>query len=121
MAWFRAQKVTRELEARLIPPATNGAGGRPGGGPRGKAERKWYGDGGERLKLRVRDFYLPDGTPVTLMIANHPVATLSVQGSRLDFDTESPPGPPVPDVREGEVISIGQGGIILASGRFLPD
>jgi hypothetical protein len=55
------------------------------------------------------------------MIANHPVATLSVQGGRLDFDAESPPGPPVPDVHEGEAITIGQGGIILASGRFVPD
>jgi hypothetical protein len=118
MAWFQARKVTRELEARLIPPPTAIISG---GKPRGKAERKWYGDGGERLKLRVSGLDLPDGTPVNLAIASRPVATLAVQSGRLKFDTESQPGQSVPDAREGETITVEQGGIILVSGRFNRD
>jgi hypothetical protein len=118
MAWFQARKVTRELEARLIPPPTAIiSGGKPGG----KAERKWYGDGGERLKLRVSGLDLPGGTPFNLAIASRPVATLAVQSGRLKFDTESQSGQSVPDAREGETITVEQGGIILVSGRFNRD
>jgi hypothetical protein len=118
MAWFQARKITRELEARMTPPSTaNTTGGKPGG----KAERKWYGDGGERLKLHVSGLDLPDGTPVKLAIASRPVATLAVQRGRLKFDTESPPGQSVPEAREGETIAVEQGGIILVSGRFNRD
>ena len=118
MSWFRARKVTRELEAKLMPPSTASAGATPRGMPHGKAERKWYGDGGERLKLRVRDLGLPDGTSVTLAIASRPVATLSVQTGRLKFDAECPPGQSVPEARQGEIITVEQGGDILVSGKF---
>lgn len=69
-AWglFGFRKVLDE-EARLLPPASA-----RGGSSSGKSERKEYGDGEHRLKVRARDLDVPDGTSVEISIAGTAVA-----------------------------------------------
>ncbi len=55
MISFKARSVDRELEARLEP--AGDAGGR------GKAERKWYGNGDEGLKIKASVLDVPDRRP----------------------------------------------------------
>lgn len=113
MAWFRARGVARELEARLAAPS--------GGGACGKAERKWYSDGTGRLKVRVRDLDLPDGTEVSLSVNGHVVAVTTVRSGKLDLDTESENASTVPEAAPGETLAIVYGGEILSSGTFRID
>jgi len=113
MAWFRAQRVKQELEARLASSSASNT--------RGKAERKWYTDGSERLKVRVHDLDVPDGSQVSVTIADRKVATQTVHGGWLDLDIESNPGRAVPDARMGESLAIECGNEILASGEFAHD
>ena len=113
MAWFRAKTVKQELEARLASPSTGNA--------RGKAERKWYGDGSERLKLRAYDMDVADGSQVSVTIAGRQVAMQIIHGGQLEFDVESGPGLTVPDARVGEILAIEYGDEILVSGEFQYD
>ncbi len=87
----------------------------------GKAERKWYGDGSERLKLHVRDLGVPDGSQVSVTIASRQVTTLAIHGGRLEFNVESSLGLTVPDAQIGEILAIEYGGEILVSGEFQYD
>lgn len=113
MAWFRARRVKQELEARLASPSASNACG--------KAERKWYTDGSERLKVRVHDLEVPDGSQVSVTIADRKVAMQTAHGGRLDLDIESTSGRTVPEARIGEPLAIECCDEILASGKFEHD
>ena len=90
------------MEARLASPSAGNA--------RGKAERKWYGDGSERLELRARGLDVSDGLQVSVTIAGRQVATQIIRAGDLEFNVESGPGLTVPDARIGEILGIECGG-----------
>jgi hypothetical protein len=113
MGWLGFRRIDRELEARLAPPATGNASG--------KAERKWYRDGGERLKLRVRNLEVPDGAEVTVLIADRPLSALRVHGGRAKLDLEATSGADIPLVRLGETLVIEWDGKALLHGDFHED
>lgn len=113
MVSFNVRSVKRELEARLSP--VDGAGGT------GKAERKWYGNGEERLKIKASGLDVPDQTVLTLEIGGRHIATLLSEGGKLRYEVEMPSDEAVPDVEEGDVLRIEHRGAVLLEGRFVPD
>lgn len=112
MPFFR--KIEEELEARLSSPD-----GRPGNA-RGKSERKTYGDGEERLKVKARDLDLTDGTPVQVVIGSKVVdeAIISKGRLRLDFTDSTRP---VREVSPGDPIELRADGVVHLVGIYRPD
>lgn len=106
---MRVRSVVEELEVHLVGPA--GAGG-----PKGKAERKRYGNGEERLKLRASGLAAPDGAPADVRIDAEVVARSAVHGGRVSLALESPGY--VPAVRAGQVLALVIAGTVVLSGTF---
>lgn len=113
MRWLGFRRIDRELEARLTPPASGQASG--------KVERKWYRDGGERLKLRARNLDVPDGTEVSVRIDGRPLMALRVERGRAKLDLEAASGGNIPVVRAGEALVVEWDGTVLLHGEFYED
>ncbi len=112
MSWFIMRRVRAELEARLTAP--NGAA-------RGKLERKWYADGGDSLKLRLRETGVPDGTAVVLHIEGITVLGAAIEHGGLKIEREGAADGPLPDAFEGGLVEVLSDGAVLASGRLTRD
>lgn len=115
MRLFGFRKVVQEKEAHLVPPASA-----RGGSSSGRSERKTYGDGEERLKVRARELGVPDGTPVEISIAEIAVAEIPAEGGRVRLDRSGGDGS-VPVVDDGDVIRLSASGRTLLEGTFRPD
>ena len=117
MAFFRIRTVLEELEAHL-----QATGGVPG--PAGKSERKRYAGGEERLKVRARGLPVPDGTPVSIVIAGATIAQVPAERGRirLDLSSGSSGEQPVPAVSAGDVLEIrASSGDSLLRGVYRPE
>ncbi len=110
MARFSFRSVVEEFEAHLL--AADAASP-----AKGKAERKRYGNGEERLKLRASGLQVPDGTQAEFLLDGKPVATAPVHGGRVSRRVESPSSP-VPAVGNGQVLELVVAGRVVLSGRF---
>ena len=114
---IRVRDVLHELEAHLVPARTDG----PVAAASGKAERKRYADGGEKLKARCSNLELPDGAPVALMLGERALAEERVEGGHVRFEWDSEDGAAVPIVAEGEALALVHAGEVLLIGTFAPD
>ncbi|MCC6847091.1 MAG: hypothetical protein IT294_01220 [Deltaproteobacteria bacterium] len=107
---FRVRSVAEELEAHLVDPAGTGRAA-------GKAERKRYGTGEERLKLRASGVAAPDGAHVDVRLDGDLIARAEFHGGRVALVLESP-GVHVPAVRAGQVLALALADTIVLSGTF---
>ncbi|MDH3702492.1 MAG: hypothetical protein OEU46_14375 [Alphaproteobacteria bacterium] len=105
--------MTRELEAKLRS-ADGGAG-------RGKVERKWYADGGEKLTVRMRGLDLPDGTAVAVYFGDRAVAVLEIGKGAGHLRLESDDNIAVPAADDGEIARVLHNDVLLLSGKFQLD
>ena len=108
--FFRIRAVLEELEAHLSPATGTGTG---------KAERKRYGDGSERLKVTARDLPVPDGLEVQILIDGSVQAQATVTRGRARIVMESPAS--VPSVTRGQEIEVRIGPRRLLTGVFMPE
>jgi len=106
---MRFRSVVEELEVHLVGPAGDG-------GAKGKAERKRYGNGEERLKVRASGLTAPDGSRADVRIGGDSVAWCEVRGGRVSLALESPVH--VPAVRAGQVLALAIAGTVVLSGTF---
>lgn len=117
MSFFSVRKVCEEAEAKLAPvPGRNEVAG-----AKAKIERKRYGDGSHRLKVRVRDLPLPDGAALTLMIAGKVAAELHVKNGRARLDIESEDSKRVPPAEPGNAVELRVDNAVILSGKFYAD
>ena len=107
---WRFRSVAEELEASLVDPS--GASS-----PKGKAERKRYGTGEERLKLRASGLAAPDGTRADVRLDGDVIAWAEVAGGRVSLALEGPVVH-VPAVREGQSLEIVVAGTAVLTGVF---
>ncbi len=114
---IRVRDVLEELEAPLVPARPDG----PAAAASGKAERKRYADGGEKLKVRCSGLALPDGAPVALLLGERMLAEEPVEDGRVRFEWDSAAGAAVPPVAEGEALALVHTGEVLVIGTFAPD
>ena len=114
MGW---RKVVAEYEADLFPvPKSERSGGK-----RGKLERKTYGDGEERLKIRLRKVDVEDGATVRVVIDGDAVCDIKVADGKGRAELSSGEGTQVPSVRVGSVVEIQHQGQPFLRGTFEPD
>lgn len=113
MAFFR--RIDEEYETRLRPPD-----GGPSASASGKTERKKYGDGEERLKVKARDVDLDDGTVVRIVIRDEVVAEVVVEKGRIKFD-ETSADRRIPRVQTGDRIELVADGVVHLVGDYEPD
>lgn len=109
MAFFR--RIDEEFEARLRPPARS-----PSASASGKTERKRYGDGEERLKVRARDLDLEDG----IVIGDEVEIEVVAENGRIKFD-ETSSDRPIPEVGTGDRIELVADDIVHLTGEYEPD
>jgi len=108
--------ITFELEAKLKATA---------GGlffkPRGKVERKSYGDATERLKVKVSNLKVPDGSEAIVTVDGEEIARIEVMGGRGRFDEESRDPAMIPELQRGQTIEVSVGGEVLLRGNLYVD
>jgi hypothetical protein len=109
--------IKNELEAKLFPVGRTSFFSRP----RGKIERKVYGNGNERFKILISNFKLPDGEEVELAISDKVIATLKIKKGSAQLDLKSEQGASVPEVIEGDLAEVRYQGNIIVKGRFAED
>lgn len=112
--WFRVRDVIEELEAHLV----SAHAGSPSAD--GKAERKRYASGEERLKVRGRQLAVPDGARALIFIEGRLAAEALVEKGRFSIDLASPEAV-APRVADGEVLEVRVGNEVLLRGRFHPE
>ena len=108
--------VKYELEAKLT--------GKPYGffsKPSGKVERKSYGDGGERLKISIRNIKAPDLTIALAKADGKQIAEMSLNKGAAKVDIESKDGASIPALEVGQTIEIEINGESLLSGQLYID
>lgn len=115
MPFFR--RIEEEFEARLTPPPEDSS---PSPSASGKTERKRYGDGEERLKVRARDLELADGTPVSIVIGGTAQAEVTVKDGRMKLDVTSAERT-IPRVGTGDRIDVLADGVVHLTGEYEPD
>lgn len=109
--------VKHELEAKLFPVGKTSFFSRP----RGKIERKEYGDGNLRFKVLISNFKLPDSEEVELVISDKVVALLKIKKGSAQLDLKSDQGAEIPDISEGDFAELRYMGNIIVKGRFVRD
>lgn len=109
---MRLRSVHEELEAHLTSPAGDAR-------TTGKAERKRYGTGEERFKLRASGLSAGDGTRVDIRIDADVIGRAEVAAGRVTFRIESPTH--VPGVRAGQVLRLAIDGVDVLAGAFRPE
>jgi hypothetical protein len=107
------RSVLEEYEAHLFGAASEARA-------KGKAERKRYGNGEERLKLRASGLTASDGTRVDVRIGADVIGRAAVEGGRVSFELASP-GAHVPAVAAGHALTLVIGGRVVLSGEFRPE
>jgi len=107
--------IKRELEARLTGKA-NSLFSKPSG----KIERKSYGDGGERLKVKVRNLRVPDQM-VVVKAAGQKIAEMPLSQGKACLDMESTEANALPALEVGQAIEIEVGGAVVLSGTLYVD
>ena len=114
MGW---RKVVEEYEADLFPVSMSELSG----DKKGKLERKTYGDGEERLKIRLRKVDLDDGATVKVVIDGDAVCDIEVADGKGRAELSSKEGTTVPDVHEGSLVEVQYQYRPLLRGTFEPD
>ena len=109
---MRLRSVQEELEAHLASPTGDARA-------TGKAERKRYGTGEERFKLRASGLPAGDGTHVDIRVDTDVIGRAEVTAGRVIFRIESPTH--VPAVRAGQVLRLAIGGVDVLAGAFRPE
>ena len=110
---FSMRSIVSEVEAKLRPPDA-GAG-------RGKAERKAYKNGGEQLKIMMRQLDLPDHSRVEIFLDGSPIGSGAITAGGCTLKLRSEEGHSVPYIMAGQEIDILHGGQVLLKGVFKPD
>ncbi len=110
------RRIKHELEAKLTGEAY-GFFSRPSG----KVERKSYGDGGERLKISIRNIKAPDCTIAVVKADGKQIAEMSVNNGAAKVDIESKNATAIPSLQKGNTIEVEIGGEILLSGQLYVD
>lgn len=108
------RRIVEEYEARLSPPEDRLSA------PKGKSERKRYGDRQERLKVTARNLDLPDGVIAQIVVNDQVQGERPVTGGRIRLDVTSP-SHPVPRVSTGDVIQVKAAGEVHLAGTYRPD
>ncbi len=108
--------VTYELEAKLTGPA-HGFFSRPSG----KLERKLYGDGTHRLKIRVRNLKAPDDSLAVVTAGGEEIAQIPLTkgAGRLDIESTEPDA--VPTLEKHQLIEVAVDGDTVLSGQLYVD
>lgn len=109
--------VKNELEAKLFPVGKTSFFSRP----RGKIERKEYGNGNLRFKVIISNFKLPDGEEVELVISDNLITTLKLKKGSAQLDLKSESGGKIPTVSEGDFAELRYQGNIIVKGKFIKD
>lgn len=110
---FSMRSVVSEVEAKLRPPEV--------GTGRGKAERKAYKDGGEQLKIMMRQLDLPDDARVDIFLDGSPIGSGAISNGGCVLKLRSEDRQDVPQIVAGQAIDILHGGQVLLRGVFRPD
>lgn len=111
------RRVERELEAKLEPVLRDGEFA----SSRGKLERKSYAGGSQRLKISLRKLSVPDGTTVQVQVDARPLASISIENGRGEFDRESKNQSDVPAMEVGETVTVLLEGTTVMSGALYED
>ena len=108
--------ILRELETHLFPAAAG-----PSPKASGKIERKTYGDGTERLKVKVRKLDVPDGRTATVTAGNVVLCEMEVTRGRGEFDREEPAGGALPKLAAGQLVEVRVGEDVHLRGELCVD
>lgn len=109
---FGARRVLQEFEAKLY--------GAESGGRTGKVERKEYGDGEHRMRIRVRLDVAGRGS-ASVRIDGARVADVPLEDGSGRLDLRSEQGDAVPVVQVGQTVELVYDGRTVASGKFALD
>ena len=106
---FSFRTVIEEYAATLAPPEASRA--------RGRAERKRYADGSDRLEVTARGLDVADGASVQVYVDNLLVAEAAVKRGRLNvrLDTD------VPRIAAGHRLEVRTNARALLRGVFLAE
>ncbi|MGI9385671.1 MAG: hypothetical protein ACR2PO_21180 [Methyloligellaceae bacterium] len=110
---FSMRSIVSEVEAKLRAPDAG-----PG---RGKAERKAYKDGGEQLKIMMRQLDLPNHARVDIFLDGSPIGSGAISNGGCVLKLRSEDCQDVPQIMAGQTMDILHGGQVLLSGVFRPD
>ncbi len=113
---MRLRRVLEEVEAELAPQGEALTFRKA----RGKMERKSYGDGTERFKLKCQGLELSDGANLAVLLGGREVAQMVLSGGRGEVDVEGAGGQ-VPVVRAGDLLEVRYNGQVLLSGSAVED
>lgn len=93
--------VTRELEAKLTG-KSRGLFSRPSG----KLERKSYQDGGERLKISIRNLKIPTPSNAVIKVDNIEIEQIPIVDGFGGLDTETEDSDDLPGLAIGQTIEV---------------
>jgi len=110
------RSIRYELEAKLE--------GRTGGlfsKPIGKLERKSYGDGGERLKIWLRNLKVPDNSIAVVTAGGMEIAEVPIHDRAGRIDTESRDPNDFPNLQADQSIEVHVGNVLILTGKLYKD
>ena len=108
---MRFRTVVEEFEAHFHPAQL-------GSKLRGKSEWKHYGDGTYRFKLSIRDLSLPDNSEIDIWRDGSWLMKLTVQNGKAKVEMENDSGSGIPAIKEGQVLQIKHGDVLLTEAEY---
>ncbi|MFT5400607.1 MAG: hypothetical protein ACI822_002436 [Gammaproteobacteria bacterium] len=110
------RKIDHQLEAKL-----KGGSGGIFFTPSGKLERKSYADGGERLKINLKNLDLSDESEATVSVDGVEVVRLMVIDGKAKYDQEVTNKQFFTSFQEGQTVKVFTRGSLFLSGSLKVD